>query len=319
MKRILILMCIAALLLAGWILPAGGFADGAHPITFTVVCDPVPELEGDGTIESLLFTIRNESQTDYTLYNAKLLGGFEDREMILTEEIVVMAGATKEFTLTDVPVREDQLDRDIVYTLTWEEHETQIDEETGEATFLTYTRDASAAVHLEKFIIPVLTVEAVCEDVSVRIGETFTVEYTVRNDTEFDISGLKLYDPEQGMQTIPLPASELFAGQSISTKVTYTMGATDMSFAPYIEYIGRRREMTVSAPQAVKVESVVVSLEMTTELRPVTAEGNTFAITIRNNGNRPITDICVYDEINTLIEGPFSLQPDDVRTVIYTV
>jgi hypothetical protein len=113
MKRILLLICTAAILLTGILLPTGVFADGDHPITLTITCDPVPELEGDGTIPSLLFTIRNESDQDYLLENAKLSGGYENREMLLDERITVLAGDKKEFTLTDVPVTADQPDTEI--------------------------------------------------------------------------------------------------------------------------------------------------------------------------------------------------------------
>ena len=95
MKRIWMLI-LAVVLLAGAFLPAGVSADGEHPITLTITCENVPELEGEGTIPELLFTIRNTSAEDYTLLNAKLTGGYEDREMILTESITVPAGETKE-------------------------------------------------------------------------------------------------------------------------------------------------------------------------------------------------------------------------------
>ena len=317
MKRIWIVLIIAALLTG--LLPVGVFADGSHPITLSIACDPMPELEGDGTIPSLLFTIRNESQTDYTLNNAKLNGGYENREMPLTDSILVLAGGTKEFELTDIPVAENQLDRDITYTLTWDETVTVIDPETGDATFITYKHEASASIRIDRFVVPELTVTAACDDEILRYGEPFSVEYTVRNDTEFDISGIRLYDPEQNMQPITIPGSDLTAGASFTVRVDYQMGAKDMVFAPRVEYISRRREMTSEAAKPLTVQSVVVDLLIVTEARPATQDGNTFAITVKNNGNRPVTDIQVYDEINTPIDRPFSLEPDEFRTVIYTV
>ena len=90
MKRTLIPILILALLIAGLSLPAVSTAEDDHPITLTITCDPVPELEGAGTIPDLLFSIRNNGTEDYTLYNAKLSGGYEDETKILTEE---MSGA----------------------------------------------------------------------------------------------------------------------------------------------------------------------------------------------------------------------------------
>ncbi len=319
MKRILIPILLAALLFAGLSLPAQSAAEDEHPITLTITCDPVPELEGAGTIPDLLFTIRNNSDYDYTLINAKLTGGYENQEMPLTESFAVMAQSTREFHLNDVPVAEDQLDREITYTLTWEEHQTEIDPETGDATFLTLTREASASITLERFVVPELTVTAACDETGVRSDKTFTVRYTIRNDTAFDITGIRLYDPEQSMQSIPLPDSDLSSGDSVTVSIEYRMGTSDMTFAPRVEYISRRREMQTDAERALVVESVVVDLQIQTEMRPANAEGTTFAITITNNGNRPVTDICVYDEINTLLEPAFSLDPEDFHTVLYTV
>lgn len=318
MKRIWMLI-LAVVLLAGAFLPAGVSADGEHPITLTITCENVPELEGEGTIPELLFTIRNTSAEDYTLLNAKLTGGYEDREMILTESITVPAGETKEFQLTDVPVAEDQLDRDVTYKLSWEEHETAVDPETGEEQQITFERDTTASFRIEKFLVPELTVSASCDKVSVRYDETFTVVYTIRNDTEFDMSGMTLYDPEQSMLSIPLPDSDLTAGSTLTVPVEYKMGAMDMSFEPRLEYVARRREMTARADRKITVESVFVDLTISTEVRPATSKGTTFAVTVRNNGNRPVTNICVYDEINTLIEEEFSLEAEEYRTLLYTV
>ena len=238
MKRILIFFCVVALL-AGLCLPARGAAEDDHPITLSITCDPEPELEGDGVIPDLLFTIRNTGDTDYTLENAKLIGGYENIERVLTESITVLAGGTKEFHLTDVPVLDEQLNHKITYKLSWEESKPIEDEETGIITFETHRRETTASITLERFIVPELSVSAACEKKSVRADEKFEVVYTIRNDTAFDMTGLRLYDPEQSMQSIPLPDSDLSAGDSLTVRVTYQMGLTNMTFDPRIEYISR--------------------------------------------------------------------------------
>lgn len=319
MKRILILILTGALLFAGLSLPAPGAADGDHPITLSITCDPVPELECAGTIPDLLFTIRNNGAADYTLSNATLSGGYENDTKVLPDEITIIAGSTKEFHLTDVPIAENQLDIEITYRLEWEEHETVIDEMTGVAQFLKHARETTATFTIERFLIPELSVSASCVSPYVRANEPFTITYTIRNDTAFDMTGLKLYDPEQSMQPIGLPRDELTAGDSITVDVTYEMGSADMTFEPRIEYIARHREMLTRAAEVLTVESIVVDLSMTVEMRTPTEEGTTFAITVRNNGNRAVTDICVFDEINTQIGEPFSLGAEEYRTLLYTV
>ena len=315
MKRILLLICTAAILLTGILLPAGVVADGDHPITMTITCDPMPEIEGDGTIPSLLFTIRNESENDYLLENAKLSGGFENREMILDERITVPAGDKKEFELTDVPVTSDQLDTEIFYTLSWEETETIIDEETGDATFVTHHRESIASLLIERFVVPELSVFALCEDERVRADETFTVDYTIKNDTDFDMTGLKLCDPEQSMQSIALESNALMAGETVTVSVEYKMGTQDMGFTPRIEYMARRREMTTEAENTLTVESVTVDLKISVQPYPATAEGTDFVVTVKNAGNKTLTDIQLFDEINTAIDQPFDLAADQVKTI----
>ncbi len=319
MKHRLIWIMIGIVLLTGLFAPVGVFADGDHPITLTVTCDPAPELEGEGEIPELLFTIRNESDADYTLTNAKLTGGFEDREMLLDESITVLAGATKEFVLNNVPVSDEQLGREILYTLTWEEHREIVDEETGETTFLTHNCEAVTSIQIERFVVPELAVAASSNAARVRVGEKFTVQYTIRNDTQFDITGLKLYDPEQSMQTIEIPSDELIAGEKYVIPVEYEMGSTNLTFEPRIEYISRRREMVSRAPERITVESVLVDLSISTQAYPPTGEGTTFAVTVKNAGNQTVTGIQVYDEINTPVDSPFDLPPDQTKVVMYTV
>ncbi len=317
MKRIVSMILLFALLFTGLSFPAQSVADSDHPITLTITCDPAPELEGEGTIPDLLFTIRNTGSEDYTLYDAKLFGGFEDDEKDIGDSsFTVLAGSSKEFHLTDVPVSEDQLDREIVYRLTWNELETLIDEETGEATFINHAREATASITIERFVIPELTVTASCAEPYVRADETFTVTYTISNNTAFDITGIRLYDPEQSMQTIPLPSNELLSGESMTVDAEYKMGTENMTFCPCIEYLSRRREMKTTAAETLTVENVSVDLLVETELRSATAKGNVFAVMITNRGNRPVTDIRVFDEINTQIEEPFSLEPDENYTVV---
>ena len=319
MKRRLILICIAVLLLAGVWTPAGVAADADHPIVMTILCDPDPELEIGGTIPDLLFTIRNTGKTDYTLEHATLSGGFEDRTLILDESITVLAGGTKEFHLTDVPVDDAQLDTNVIYRLSWKESELLIDNEEGTTTTIEHERETEAEIRIERFVPPELAVEAAASAERVRAGETFTVTYTITNDTKFDMSGLKLYDPEQSMQSIGLPSAELFAGESRSVEVTYTMGNQDMTFAPVIEYTVRQREQTTRAADPLVVESVVVDLVIEVEQYPTTSDGSTFAITVRNNGNRAVTNIRVYDEINTEVDEPFDLAPEQSKVLMYTV
>ncbi len=318
-RRIVILIFIAALLFAGFSIPADGFADNVHPITLTITVDPDPELEREGYVPDMLFTISNESETDYTLSNAKLSGGYDGVERELDEIITVLAGGKREFDLYDVPVAADQLDVPVTYTLTWDENEVMADPETGEIVVITHSRKTTATITIEKFVVPELTVTASVKDDLVRQDETFTVEYRIVNETKFDMTGLRLYDPEQSIQPIALPADDLTAGETMTVSVEYTMGVTDMRFCPKIEYVSRRRNVTTIANKTVEVGSVTVDLVISSQAFPATADGTEFVITVKNNGNRTVTGIRLYDEINTPIGDPFDLPPLQTNTVRYTI
>ena len=319
MRRKLLLICISILLFAGVWIPAGVFADADHPITMTIQCDPDPELETGGTIPDLLFTIRNNGKEDYTLDFATLTGGYEDRTLVLDEHITVLAGGTKEFHLTDVAISDEQLDTTVVYRLAWKETELVIDNEEGTSTAIQHEREAEAEIRIERFVPPELSVTASAPVERVRVGETFTVVYTITNDTKFDMSALKLYDPEQSMQSIGLPSTELFAGESKSIEVTYTMGKEDMSFSPAVEYTVRQREQMTRSETMLTVESVVVELTLKVEDHSATSEGTSFLVSVHNGGNHTVTNIQLYDEINTPIDAPFDLAPDQSKVLKYAV
>ena len=319
MKRRLIFICIAVLLLAGVWTPAGVAADTDHPIVMTILCDPDPELETGGTIPDLLFTIRNNGAEDYTLDHAILTGGYEDRTLKLDEHITVLSGGTKEFHLTDVVVEDAQLDTTVIYRLSWKESELLIDSEDGTTTTIEHERETEAEIRIERFVPPELTISATASAELVRAGETFTVTYTISNETKYDMSGIRLYDPEQSMQSIGLPSAELFAGESRSVEVTYTMGKQDMTFSPVIEYTVRQREQMTRAETLLTVESVVVELVIEVEDHSATSDGSVFLVMVRNDGNRTVTDIQLYDEINTPIEEPFDLAPEQSKVLKYVV
>ena len=314
-KRFWILIFTAVIALSGLVRPVGGFAEDEHPITLSITCDPMPELEGEGVVPEMKFTIRNSSDADYMLLNAELSQGYEDIPLPLGGDVLVPADGMREFLLNDVPIHDDQLDKDVTYVLSWEEIEEVADPDTGEIAIVRHDREASASIRIERFVIPELTVTAACDEVFVYQNRDFSVTYTIRNDTEFDMTGIRLYDPEQSMQSIPLATSDLRAGGSLRATVQYRMGAKDMQFRPVVEYVSRRRDITTTAEKTLAVQSLIVGLELSSQALPPTAEGTTFYVTVRNTGNRTVTGVQVYDEINSPMGEPFDLTPNGTKTV----
>ena len=146
MKRILRTVLSVLLLLGAALFAIPAFADD-HPIRLTIAPAPDTQLSTGGAVEYLTFTISNQSDSTYTLYRAQLSGGYEDGVRAIDGEITIPANGTKEFTLYQVPVREEQLGKSVSYTLSWEEETTETDAEGNEQT-ISVSRSASAAARI---------------------------------------------------------------------------------------------------------------------------------------------------------------------------
>lgn len=319
-------------------------AEGDHPVELTVTVAPETQLETAGTVDSITFTIANRSDDSYTLYHAKLSGGFDNEERTLNEEIIIDPQSTREFTLHDVSVSEEQLDQDVTYFLTWDEQVTVPAETTDAETSkpdsddddvvkteepepmaedsakITYVeRSTEATVRIERFLPPELTVSVETPENAVASGETFTVTYHIFNDTKYDMSGVMLTDPAVYEGAIPIPGTELTAGSSVSVPIVYTMTDQDMVFQPVVSYIAVQRQSESVAKEAVTVGSVVVGIQIDVEQYPSNQEGTTFAITITNTGNRTMKQLQLYDEINTPIDNPFDLAAQQQKVLTFHV
>lgn len=289
-----------------------------HPITLSVSVDPTCELEQAGEISYLMFTLHNNSAETFTLYNAKLIGGYEDETFALDNTITILGGGTKEFTLYQVKISEEQFDLPITYSLEFDEHRVTTDE-FGIPSEETITHSISAEVTVFRYIPPELTLSVTSPLELVRNGESFVVTYSILNDTKFDMSSLVLTDTSQGGTIIPLPMDTLIAGEQISVPVTYTMGEIDMLFTPCISYVVRQRPTETKLYTPLTVQSCVVSVDIQVQQYPTTAEGTTFALTVTNNGNRNVTAIQLLDEIHSKVGEPFDLAPDQQHVLMYTV
>ena len=314
MRRILLTVFSAILLLCVFAAPA--HAD-EHPIKLTIAVAPDTMLVEGGKVEYLTFTIANRSNAPYTLYRAELSGGFEGVTRQLDGEITVPAGGTKEFVLHDIPVAEEQLGRSVTYTLSWDE-QTVITGAEGEQTDYT-ARSASAAVSIERFSIPELSISVTVDVPHVLAGESFTATYRIANDTKYDMTSIRLSDPRVYDGAIPLPQTELTAGESILVPVTYTMGEDDMLLEPTLTYLAARRQIETTIQNPVTVGSVVTGVSIEVVQYPANEEGTMFAITVLNTGNRALRQLQLFDEINTPIDAAFDLGPQQHKAITFTV
>lgn len=305
-----------------------------HPIVLTVETAPDTELAEGGTVSYLTFTLENRSENAYTMYEAVLSGGFDGAERPLNDAIEIEAHGKKEFTLQNVPVRDEQLDTDVIYTLTWQEYvyseedipdpteeENEPETENGQSELIRtkIERTTNASVRIERFVPPELTLSVTAAQPAVTSGEPFVVTYKIENQTKYDMSSLVLTDPGAYEGPIALPGTDLMAGASISVPVEYTMGEEDMTFRPVLTYIAARRPTETQAKEPLTVGSVVIGVRIDVQQYPSNEEGTTFAITITNTGSRAMKNLQLYDEINTEIDRPFDLGPQQQKVVTFSV
>lgn len=316
MKRRIAWLMIALLLTNAFAFV--GLSDGDHPISLSVLPDPNCEPESEGTIPFLTFTVRNHSDAPYTLHDATLSNGYESVSYPLESVITVEAGGTKEFTLNEVFIREDQFDKAVTYRLSWTERSTSVDA-FGIPTEVSVPRSVEASVTVMRFIPPTLQLSAACDAEMVRMGETFSVRYSIVNDTKYDITSLVLTDPSATETVIPIPNDSLVAGETMLVSAEYVMGETDMQFRPVISYVVRQRQTETTSLNTLTVASCITSLRIDVQQYPTTKEGTTFALTITNDGNRTLTDIRLYDEIQTPIDTAFDLAPMQQKVLMYSI
>lgn len=308
---------LIALLLAN-VFASVSFATGEHPISLSILADPNCELETEGTVPFLTFTIRNHSDASYTLKNATLSLGYESKTYSLDSAITVEAGGTKEFTLNEVFIREDQFDAPVTYRLSWTETSIVTDA-FGIPSEETAQRMTEASVTVTRFVPPTLQLSAVCDAEMVRMGESFIVRYHIVNETKYDMSSLVLTDPTATDTVLSLPKDTLVAGETMVVACEYQMGETDMVFTPKITYVARQRQMETVASSSLSVASCITSVRIDVQQYPTTKEGTTFALTITNDGNRTLTDIQLYDEIQTPIDSTFDLAPQQQKVLMYSI
>ena len=97
------------------------------------------------------------------------------------------------------------------------------------------------------------------------------------------------------------------------------MGEEDVLIHPVITYVAAQRQTETEFEETLTVASVIIGIKLEVEQYPSNEEGTTFAITITNTGNRAMTKVQLYDEINTRIDSPFDLGPQQQKVITFQV
>ena len=323
-------------------------ADNEPPVRMVITYDPETRLQSDGIVSELIFSIINDGEQSYTLYGAHLLGGYDGEDRILNDTITIDSHSSKQFSLHDIPVSEEQLNKDIIYTLTWYEHveippetfepdpnnevdEEPVDSENSESnqilpeevptepSYIEVEKSIDATVRIDKFIPPVLSISASVSADAVQYGSTFTITYIIQNNTKYDMSALRLTDLGVSSEQIELPDTNLMAGETMTINKECVMGEEDVLIHPVITYVAAQRQTETEFEETLTVASVIIGIKLEVEQYPSNEEGTTFAITITNTGNRAMTKVQLYDEINTRIDSPFDLGPQQQKVITFQV
>lgn len=319
-------------------------AENEVPIRMIITYDPETRLQTDGTVNELIFTIINDTDNSYTLYDSHLYGGYDGEDRILNDKIIIDAHSSIEFSLHDIYVKDDQLSKDIVYYLSWFEitevplevtpipteekeeedevdgdNEEELSEHSTEYEIIKTERTIESTIHIEKFIPPVLTLSAYTSSDAVQAGSTFSVTYVIQNNTKYDMSSLRLIDFGVSSEQIELPDTNLTAGQSITVTKECVMGEEDILVHPVITYIAVQRQTETEYEETLTVASVIIGIKLDVQQFPSNEEGTTFSIAITNTGNRSMTNIQLYDEINSKIDAQFDLGPQQQKILTFQV
>lgn len=308
-KRIALLL--STVLLAAFLpTPAPVVAD-TNRIEMQISIPSDTELSDTGTVDWIKFALHNKTNAELTLIDAVLSSAVFSVPQAL-ETLTIAPGAAVEVSVSNVSIPGTLLGKSIAFALDWKELSP-----TGMAELVSYS--TSATLLIERFVEPVLVLESSVDKTLCRVGDTFTFTYTLKNDTKYDMQ--LLYFQDAGVQTgeISLPQKVLKAGESLTIPLSGTMGEADLHSKPQVTYVVRNHTVTTEAATSLRVEAVLVELQVEIEAFPPTADGTVFSIRVINTGNKAMTDIRLVDEIGTLVNEAFSLEAGESRSFSFTV
>lgn len=281
------------------------------------------EITGSSTPESLsasgnvtfTFNIKNTGEADMTdiriLYNGS--------DFFSTADAAIAPGESKSFTSSPLTVPDALIGQPITFDITWNEN--------GES------RSASPTVTVQKSggtlgddpLAPQLpqsvsvTASRTVSASQASTGETITLTYTVTNSGTVAVTGVSITDKEIGGKEPMVKDITVEPGIPYVYTHEYKMGSSTVTSAPVIAYKmpdGTDGKVTVSE----KVLGMVKSrLDVTVTPGTATADGQSFTVTLTNNGNQRISKISVKDELGVVVAEGFQLAIGESKTLTHTV
>lgn len=276
------------------------------------------EITGSSTPESLsasgnvtfTFSIHNDSAATMTDIRIRYNGS----EFFTTSGVSIEPGASQSFTSSPLTVPEALIGQPIPFEVTWLED--------GAARSAQPTITVQSAVNDPLSQLPQSVSVTATRTVSASqasTGEVITLTYTVTNSGVTPITGVSITDKEIGGREPMVKDITIQPGVPYVFTYDYTMGRSTVTSSPVIAYLlpdGTEGKVTVSERVLGMINS---RLSVAVEQGVASEEGQTFTLTLTNDGNQRISKIKITDELGKSVAETFQLAIGESRTLTYTV
>jgi conserved repeat protein len=276
------------------------------------------EITGSSTPESLsasgnvtfTFAIHNDSAATMTDIRIRYNGS----EFFTTAGVSIEPGASQSFTSSPLTVPEALIGQPIPFEVTWLED--------GAACSAQPTITVQSAVNDPLSQLPQnasLTATRTVSASQASTGEVITLTYTVTNSGVTPITGVSITDKEIGGREPMVKDVTIQPGVPYVFTYDYTMGRSTVTSSPVIAYLlpdGTEGKVTVSERVLGMINS---RLSVAVEQGVASEEGQTFTLTLTNDGNQRISKIKITDELGSSVAETFQLAIGESKTLTYTV
>lgn len=316
MKKALSILLILIATLALGVTINSASADNMHGISLLATVDPEAELAEGGDLSYIRFDVSNHSNVNYTLNNVSIACDSINFVTDVSELITITAQTTREFYIEHINIPDSALDKSLLFELRWDDITYSAEDPLHQYPIKT-PQSAEAKVTVERFLEPIITLNCTTAVEMARPNDSITFEYKLENTTKFDMYNLVLYDPGVADAPIELPDTTLMSGASLTATYQAQMDRQDLKSNSSVTYTVRNKPVQTISQSNPTVTCAIVELAMSIQSLPTTSEGNEFSITVTNMGTQPITNIQVYDEINSKIGDSFDLDVLQSKTISY--
>lgn len=276
------------------------------------------EITGSSNPESLsasgnvtfTFTVLNDS--DATMTDIRIL--YNGSEFFTTAGVSIAPGESYSFTSSPLTVPDALIGQPIPFDMTWYE-----DGEAKSAQPSITVKSAAADPSAQLPQTVSVTAQRSVSTSQASTGEVITLTYTITNSGVAPITGVSITDKEIGGRDPMVKDITVQPGVPYVFTYEYTMGRTTVTSSPVISYLlpdGTAGKVTV----ADKVLGMINSrLSVAVAQGVASAEGQTFTLTLTNDGNQRISKLKVTDELGNAVADSFQLAIGESKTLTYTV